>query len=94
MNGIGFDLLRSGDNRLGIQIAFRCGGPTDMHRHIGLLHMLRMTVCVREHGNRLDTQALTGPDHPTGDLAPVGYQQAFNCTHFCLQRGVSLLKKQ
>ena len=46
----------------------------DAHRLVGLAHVRRTRVGVGVDGDAAHPEALQGPDHPPGDLPPVGHQ--------------------
>ena len=68
--------------------------PSQELRLLGsVLHVTGATVGIGKYRHGLDTQLFAGADHPAGNFTPVGDEETLDI-HFCLQLGVSLLKKQ
>ena len=63
-----------GEQRLGIQVAVRRFGGADAHGLGGQLDVEGLRVRLRVDGHRLDARLPAGPQHPEGDLPPVGDQ--------------------
>ena len=66
--------LGHGQKGVLVEVALRGLGRADAHRLVGQLDMKRLRVRLRVHGYRLDAHFPAGPQHPQGDLAPVGDQ--------------------
>ena len=76
MHGLGPGFPASGHNVIDDEIAFCRGRRADEHRLVGHFDVQRVLVCLGIDRDRLNTQATGGLDDPTGDLAPIGDQNA------------------
>jgi len=74
VNGLGAAGKGGGDDRIAAQIAFRGGGPTDMHRAVGHGHMAGTRVGVGMDGHGFHAHPAAGVDDAAGDFATVGDQ--------------------
>jgi hypothetical protein len=55
-----------------VQVALRRGGATERERLVGEPHERGVTVVVGVDGHAAQARVAACPDHPDGDLAPVG----------------------
>ena len=74
VQGIAAGGLGHGQKGVLVEVALRGLGRADAHRLIGQLDMKGLRVRLRVHGYRLNAHFPAGPQHPQGDLAPVGDQ--------------------
>ena len=66
-----------GEQRLGIQVAVRRFGGADAHGLGGQLDVKGLGVGLGVGGHGLNAKLPAGPQHPEGDLPPVGDQNPF-----------------
>ena len=81
MDGLGTGTHRRVDNSGDVEIAVTRRRRADRDCEIGRGDMARGGVGVAVDGHRSDAHRLQRPDHPDGDLTPVGDQNSIEAHH-------------
>ena len=76
MNGFGAAALGYIEDLFEIQIGLARGGRTDVIGVVGLAHVQRAAVNVREDRHRLDTNLAAGPHDAHRDFAAIGNEDS------------------
>ena len=74
MDGVAAGGLGHGQQGRLVEVAVGGLGRADAYGLACQLDVERLRVRLGVHGHRLDAQLPAGPQHPQGDLAPVGDQ--------------------
>ncbi len=72
MDRLGIGDLGRGDDRRDVEVAFQGRGRPDAHRLVGHAHVLEVAVHGGMHRDRLDPEAVAGPQDAQRDLAAIG----------------------
>ena len=78
VDGVGAGPPGGVDDRVDPEVGVGRCLAADRDRQVGVAHERGVGIGIREDGDGLDAETATGTHDPTGDLAPVGDQQALD----------------